>query len=81
VEFFLKSNRGEISSGPWALLGLSPVNNLSTPRTVMVFGGMGGLPNLDIELFAYCLRLSGEGFEKTDSNCLLSMLVFDTESV
>ena len=25
---------------------------------------------LDIELFANCLRLSGEGLEKTDSNCL-----------
>ena len=34
----------------------------------MVIGGMGGWPNLDIELFANCLRLSGEGFEKTDSN-------------
>jgi len=47
----------------------------------MVIGGMGGCPNLDIELFANCLRLSGEGFEKTDSNCVLSMLVFDTGSV
>ena len=46
----------------------------------MVIGGMGGWPNLDIELFANCLRLSGEGFEKTDSNCLLSMLAFDTGS-
>ena len=35
------SYRGEISSEPWALLGLSPVNNLSTPWTVMVIGGMG----------------------------------------
>jgi len=74
------SNRCEISSRPWALLGLSPVNNLSTPWTVMVIGGMVGWSNLDIELFAHCLRLSGEGFEKTDSNCLLSMLAFATGS-
>ena len=43
-------------------------------------GDMGGSPNLDIELIANCLRLRGEGLAKTDSNCLLSMLAFDTGS-
>jgi len=74
------SNRCEISSGHWALLGGGPVNNLSTPWTVMVIGGMGWWPYLVIELFANCLRLSVEVFETTDSNCLLSMLAFDTGS-
>ena len=46
----------------------------------MVIGGMGGWPNLGIERFAKCLKLSGEGLEKRDSNCLLSMLAFDTGS-
>jgi len=43
-------------------------------------GDMGGWPNLDIEHFANCLSLRGVGLEKTDSNCLLSMLAVDTKS-
>jgi len=31
-------------------------------------------------MFAYCLLLSGETVEQTDSNCLLSMLAFETAS-
>ena len=61
-------------------MGFSPVNNLSTHWTVVVIGVMGGWSNLDIELFANCLRLSGECFEKTDSNLSLCMLAFGTGS-
>jgi len=74
------SSRCEISSGPWALLGFKPVNNVSTPWTVILIGGMGGWLSFDIELFSSCMRLSGEGFEKMDSNCLLNMLACDTGS-
>ena len=49
---------------------------------MIVIGGM--VDDLDtsfgIALFADCLRLSGKGFEETDSYCLLSMLAFDTGS-
>jgi len=74
------SNRGEISSGPWTLLGFSPANSISTPWTVIVIGSKGRWSSFDFALFDRSLRLSGKGFEKTDANCLLSMLAFDAGS-